>query len=124
LGMRRLLIETGSLNFLFPKPEDAAVITQLKSYSGNRAWCKTRFKQVVDLNPTEYFFWALRPLNYERVLMNYQTTSTQENYERTVLKTVRIMCAVMSLETLPRNFEECFELIGNLEDRVMLKSAE
>ena len=124
LGMRRLLIETGSLDFLFPKPEDAAVITQLKSYSGNRAWCKTRFKQVVDLNPTEYFFWALRPLNYERVLMNYQTTSTQENYERTVLKTVRIMCAVMSLETLPRNFKECFELIGNLEDRVMLKSAE
>jgi len=124
LGMRRLLIETSTLDFLFPKPEDGPVIAQLKSYSGNRAWCKTRFKQVVDLNPTEYFFWALRPLNYERVLINYQTTSTQENYERTLLKTVRIMCAVMGLESLPRYFEECFELIGALEDRVMLKSGE
>jgi hypothetical protein len=124
LGMRRLLIETGTLDFLFPKPEDAPVIAQLKSYRGNRAWCKTRFKQVVDLNPTEYFFWSLRPFNYERVLMNYQSTSTQENYERTVLKTVRIMCAVMSLETLPRYFDECFELIGNLEGRAMLKSGE
>jgi hypothetical protein len=121
LGMRRMLIETSSLDFLFPKPEDQAVIAQLKSYSGNRAWCKTRFKQVVDLNPTEYFFWALRPLNYERVLMNYQSTSTQENYERTVLKTVRIMCAVTGLESLPKRFEECFELINALEGRVMLE---
>ena len=121
LGMRRLLIETSTLDFLFSKPEDEQVIAQLKSYSGNRAWCKTRFQQVVDLNPTEYFFWSLRPLNYERVLINYQSTSTQENYERTVLKTVRIMCAVMELETLPRYFEECFDLIGTLEGRVMLK---
>jgi len=124
LGMRRSLIETSALDFLFPKPEDAPVIAQLKSYSGNRAWCKTRFKQVVDLNPTEYFFWALRPLNYERVLMNYQSTSTQANYERTVFKTVRIMCAVMNLEKLPRYFEECFDIIAALEGRVMLKSAE
>lgn len=121
LGMRRMLIETSALDFLFPKPEDAPVIARLKSYSGNRAWCKTRFKQVVDLNPTEYFFWALRPLNYERVLMNYQSTSTQENYERTLLKTVRIMCTVMGLENLPRHFEECFEVISGLENKVMLK---
>ena len=121
LGMRRMLIETSALDFLFPKPQDQPVITHLKSYSGNRAWCKTRFKQVVDLNPTEYFFWALRPLNYERVLMNYQSTSTQENYERTVLKSVRIMCAVTGLKTLPQRFAECFDVIQALQGRVMLE---
>ena len=124
LSLRRMLIETTALDFLFPKPEDAPVLAQLKGYSGNRAWCKTRFKQVVDLNPTEYFFWALRPLNYERVLVNYQSTSTQENYQRTVLKTVRIMCAVMGVETLPRSFEESFEVIRALEGKVMLKGSE
>ena len=124
LAMRRTLIETSVLDFLFSKPEDAPVIAQLKSYSGNKAWCKTRFSQVVDLNPTEYFFWTLRPLNYERVLINYQSTSTQENYERTVLKTVRIMCAVMRLRRLPASFQECFEVVGDLEGRVMLKQGE
>lgn len=119
LKMRRTLIETSTLDFLFPKLADKPVLAHLKSYKGNQAWCKTRFNQIADLNPTEYFFWALRPLNYERVLRNYQSTSTQENYERTTLKTVRIMCAVMN-QPLPQHFEECFAMIQNLEGRVML----
>ena len=105
LQVRRQLIETNNLDFLFPDPKDKPVLAQLKSYNGNRAWCKTRFEQVVNLNPTEYFFWALRPLNYER----------------TVLKTFRIMCAVMQVEIMPRSFAECLELSGQFNNRVMLK---
>lgn len=124
LEMRRQLVETSNLDFLFPKHEDAPVMAQLKSYRGNRAWCKTRFEQVVALNPTEYFFWALRPFNYERVLVNYKSTSTQENYERTLLKTTRVMHAVMGLDDPPKNFAACFDSVRELEDRVMLKQQE
>lgn len=124
LVMRRQIVESSNLDFLFPKQEDAGVIEQLKGYRGNRAWCKARFEQVVALNPTEYFFWALRPYNYERVLVNYQSTSTQENYERTLLKTVRVMHAVMGLADPPKDFAACFDRVPELEGRVMLKSQE
>ena len=121
LEMRRQIIETSNLDFLFPKQKDRIVIDQFKSYRGNKAWCKRRFNQVIALNPTEYFFWALRPFNYERVLVNYQSTSTQENYERTLLKTVRVMWAVLECEDPPTTFEQCFERIGELEGKVILK---
>ena len=124
LEMRRQIVETSNLDFLFPKAEDQPVINQLKGYRGNKAWCKARFEQVVTLNPTEYFFWALRPYNYERVLANYQSTSTQENYERTLLKTVRVMHAVIGLANPPKDFAACFECVQELEGRVMLKSQE
>lgn len=124
LEMRRQIVETSNLDFLFPKAEDAAVIKQLKGYRGNKAWCKTRFDQVVVLSPTEYFFWALRPYNYERVLANYQSTSTQENYERTLLKTVRVMHAVIGLVDPPKDFAACFDRVRELEGRVMLQSQE
>lgn len=119
LELRRQLIETSNLDYLFPR--DADVIAQLKSYRGNRAWCKTRFEQVVTLNPTEYFFWSLRPWNYERVLANYQSTSSQENYERTLLKTVRVMYAVMQITDPPATFDSVFDRARELEGLVMLK---
>lgn len=124
LEMRRQIVESSNLDFLFPKAEDAPVIKQLKGYRGNKAWCKTRFEQVMALNPTEYFFWALRPYNYERVLANYQSTSTQENYERTLLKTVRVMFAVIGLSNPPKDFAACLDRVHELDGRVMLQSQE
>lgn len=123
-NLRRQLIESDALDpFFFVKPEDDAVKKQLKSYRGNRAWCKHRLAETLRLpNPTEYFFPFLTPTNYERALMAYESETTQAEYEQTVLKNVRLGFVLMGLPKPPVTFDEAVGRVGELEEKVLVKT--
>jgi hypothetical protein len=120
--LRRLLVETESLDcFFFSRPEDEPVRQLLKSYgSANGAWCKRRFTETLRLpNPAEYHYPFLTPRNYERVLGPYTSAGSQADYERTVLRNIRLAFALFGLPDPPGRFEECLEKKEVLEGRVM-----
>jgi hypothetical protein len=121
--LRRWLVETDHLDpYFFQKPEDEPVRATLKGYRGNGAWCKKRFEETLKLpHPTEFSYRFLTPVNYERVLSTYESSSTQADYERTVLMNVRLAFALLRLERPPRAFGECLERVSELEGKVFFR---
>lgn len=119
--LRKALVESDWLDpYFFHDPRDGPEKERLKSYAeGNERWCKKRFHESRRLpNPTEWFFPFLTPGSYERVLASYRSTATQEDYERTVLRNVRLAFALLGVDGAPSSFGECFERIAALEKKV------
>ncbi|MDA2922746.1 hypothetical protein MYX07_05795 [Patescibacteria group bacterium AH-259-L07] len=123
--LRRLIIETDILDSLFfHRPDDKPILATFKSYRGNKAWCKQRYNQSLKIkNPTEYFYKFLTPANYERVITSYNSYTSQEDYERTILMNMRLFFAVLGLKNPPISFEECFEKVMLLEGKAMFKNS-
>lgn len=124
LFLRKNLVENDDLDaFFFSNPADQTVRDQYKSYRGNRVWCKARLAEIHKFqNPTEYFYPFLTTTNYERVLTNYKSTTTQADYERNVVKNLRLAFELMGLPDLPQNFEECFDKAQQLENKILVKT--
>jgi hypothetical protein len=124
LHLRRQMIEDDVLDpFFFVDARDETVRATFKSYRGNRAWCKHRLAEIRGLpNPAEYFYRFLTPTNYERVVAGYESTATQESYERTVLMNVRLAFVLLDLPQPPTRFGDCAAALARLEDKVLVRS--
>ncbi|MBI2637428.1 MAG: hypothetical protein HYW88_00875, partial [Candidatus Sungbacteria bacterium] len=91
-----------------------------KSYHGSNAWCKERFQASIKLkNSEEYFYKFLTPLNYERTLTGYERVADEEEYQRNILKNMRLAFTLVGFENAPETFEECFEKAPLLEGKVL-----
>jgi hypothetical protein len=122
--LRSLLVESDDLDpFFFLTPADEPVRATLKSYRGNRAWCKQRLAETLLLpNPSEYSYRFLTPTNYERVLSSYEGSADQASYERVVLRNLRLAFVLLRLERPPASFAEGLERVLELEERVLVRS--
>jgi len=121
---RKLIIENDFLDpFFFVKPEDKPIRDLFKTYRGSRAWCKERYEASLKIiNPTEYFYEFLTPMNYERVIMSYNRGKhKEEEYQRIVLMNIKLAFTVLGFENPPQSFRECFEKLSFLEGQVMFK---
>lgn len=124
LFLRKALIETDDLDtYFFTDSAYQIIKKQYKSYRGNRAWCKARFIEIRKFkNPTEYFYPFLTTNNYERVLSNYISTTTEQDYQKNILKNFRLAFELMGIDDLPESFEDCFKKVELLEDKILVKT--
>ncbi|MEO6327224.1 MAG: hypothetical protein ABIT01_13130 [Thermoanaerobaculia bacterium] len=122
LHLRKTLVERDVLDpYFFQDARDAPVRETLKSYAGNGAWCKHRMREIRRLkDPTEYFYRFLTPTNYERVLASYESTATQESYERVTLRNLRLAYELLGLANPPMTFAEGLARANELEGRVLV----
>lgn len=125
LRLRELLVESDDLDpYFFLEPADEPVRATLKSYrDGNDRWCKRRLAESHALpSPTEYFYPFLTADTYERVLESFTSTSTQDDYERTTLRNLRLAFALLDISDPPRTFAEGLAAASRLEGRVLVRS--
>ena len=121
--LRQQLIETDNLDaFFFTKTEDQEIKLWFKKWRINSMWNETRYLESLKVKNAERFqYRSLTPYNYERTIENYEAIGGEAEYQKLVLSNIQLAFAIVGLENPPTTFEECFEKIKLLENKVMFR---
>lgn len=118
-NLRPVLIEDTILDNLFgDDPENLALMTDIKRFSGNREWATARYEAIVPYfnDPSLPLGDGLTHAEYEAILSNYEPRLTQEQYEQNIIRNVRLGFAMCGLE-IPtiKTFDEAAKKAEELE---------
>lgn len=100
-NLRPVLIEDTILDRLFgDDPENLSLMANLKQFNGNREWATERFDTI-----SNYFSDISLPLGsglthaeYESILGSYEPSLTQQQYEKNIIRNVRLGFAMCGKE--------------------------
>lgn len=119
--IRPILVEHAELDFLLgDDPEAKEAIARLKQFDGNHRWSKDHFEQI-----RQYFVddtlpqgSGLTDTEYEDVIAAYEPRLSQEQYEKNVIRNVRLAFGMIG-EPIPEiaSFDEALAEAKALEGR-------